>query len=63
MGVVLFCFNIDLKSSFMQQRDLYTAGCCHVVIIFVAGSLLDDKIQGIANCSRQLFATVLVIEL
>lgn len=34
-----------------------------MVIIFVADSLLDDKIQGIAKCSRQPFATVLAIEL
>lgn len=58
-----FCFNIDPKSSFKQQRDLYPAGCCHAVVTFVAGSLLDDKIQAIAYCSRQPFATVFVREL
>lgn len=34
-----------------------------MVVIFVIDSLLDDKIQAIAYCSRQPFTVVFVREL
>lgn len=50
----LFGFNIDLKSTFKQQRDLYPSGCCCAVIILWQTHYLMAKFRPLPTAQGSL---------